>query len=97
MPSPSLPSVPTTPTAPTTPTTPVDLNKTLKLIPAALLKQLRATASLRCYDYLFLEESMKKQDLWRKAYHLFHGNEDLNTISQVDLLMSGHGDYGRIL
>ena len=39
---------------------------------------------------------MKKQDLWRKAYHLFHGNEDLNTISQVDLLMSGHGDYGRI-
>lgn len=96
MPSPSPPSVPTTQTTPTTPNTPVDINKTLKLIPAALLKQLRATASLGCYDYLFLEESMKKQDLWRKAYHLFHGNEDLNTISQVDLLISGHGDYGRI-
>ena len=96
MPSPSPSTGPTIPTAPTTPTTAVDSHRNLKLIPAALLKQLQATASLCCYDYLFLEESMKKQDLWRKAFHLFHGNEELNTISQVDLLMSGHGEYGRI-
>ena len=39
---------------------------------------------------------MKKQDLRGKAYNLFHGNEEFNTISQVDFLISGHGDYGHI-
>ena len=67
-----------------------------KLMPAILLKQLRATASLHCYDYLFLENSMKKVDLWRRGYHLFHGNEDLNIISQVNLVVRGHGYYTHI-
>ena len=70
--------------------------KNLKVRPAMLLKQLRATASLRCYDYLFLEDSMKKVDLWKKGYNLFHGNKDLNIIPQVKLLVNGHGNYSRI-
>ena len=68
----------------------------MKLIPAMLLKQLRATASLRCYDFLFSEESMKTVELWKKGYNYFHGNEDLNIISQINLLVNGHGDYARI-
>ena len=59
----SLSTGPTTRTAPMTSPTAIDLHNTLKLISIALLKQLRVTASLRCYDYLFLEESMKKRDL----------------------------------
>ena len=61
-----------------------------KIMPAMLLKQLRATTSLRCYDYLFLEDSMKKVDLWRRDYQLFYGNKDLNIISQVNLVVNGH-------
>ena len=70
--------------------------KNLKVMPAMILKQLRATASLRCYDYLILEDSMKNVELWKKGYNLFHGNEDLNIIPQVKLLVRGHGNYARI-
>ena len=62
--------------------------KNLKVMPASLLKQFRATASMRCYDFLFVEDTMKKVDLWKKGYRLFHGNKDLNIISQVNLLVS---------
>ena len=61
-----------------------------------LLKQLRATASLRCYDYIFKEESTKTVELWRRGYNLFHGNQDLNILSQVNLVVNGHGDYACI-
>ena len=64
--------------------------KNSKVMPASLLKQLRATASLRCYDYLFLEDTTKKVDLWRRGYHLFHGNNDLNIISQVKVVALFH-------
>ena len=70
--------------------------KNLKVMPASLLKQFRATASMRCYDFLFVEDTMKKVDLWKKGYRLFHGNKDLNIISQVNLLVRGHGHYARI-
>jgi len=39
---------------------------------------------------------MKKQDQERRAYNFFHGNLDRNIISQVDLLLKGHGNYDRI-
>ena len=39
---------------------------------------------------------MKKQDQERRAYNFFHGNLDRNVISQVDLLLKGHGNYNRI-
>ena len=65
-------------------------------MPAMILQQLHATASLRYYDYIFKKESMKTVELWRRAYNLFHGNQDLNILSQVNLVVNGHGYYTRI-
>ena len=39
---------------------------------------------------------MKTVELWRRGHNLFHGNQDLNILSQVNLVVNGHGDYARI-
>ena len=67
-----------------------------KLMPSSVIRQLKATAALQCYDFIFQEDAMKKQDQERRAYNFFHGNSDRNVISQVDLLLKGHGNYERI-
>ena len=36
-------------------------------------------------------------DQQRKVYNYFHGSEDLNVVSQVDLFLQGHRDYASAL
>ena len=72
------------------------LTRAQKSIPASLLKQLRATAALMCYDDLFGQPTMPMQELQRKIYNMYHGNEDLNMISQVDMMCDGKGSYSHM-
>lgn len=69
------------------------LTKTQKSTPVFLLKQLRATAALMCYDYIFGLPTMPNLELQRKIYNMYHGSSDLNMISQVDLMCEGKGNY----
>jgi len=65
-------------------------------MPAILLKQLRAIVALKCYDFVAQENIMKQEHRWKKVFNYFHGNNDLNIIPQIDLLLKGDGDYLRI-
>ena len=67
--------------------------KAQKAVPASLLKQLRATAAVLCYDYCFGLPSMPLSEFQRKVGNLYHGNEDSNMISQVELMCNGKGLY----
>ena len=68
----------------------------LKLMPAALIKNLRATACLKAYDFIFQLDSMKLIDTQKIACNSFHGNDEKNISSQIELLLQGHGDYSRV-
>ena len=68
----------------------------LNTMPAALIKNLRATACLKVYDFIFNLDSMKLSDMQKIAYNSFHGNDEKNISSQIELLLQGHGDYSRI-
>ena len=72
------------------------LTRAQKSITASLLKQLRATAALMCYDDLFGQPTMPMQELQRKIYNMYHWNEDLNMISQVDMMCDGKGSYSHM-
>ena len=61
------------------------LTKTQKSTPASLLKQLRATSALMCYDYVFGLPTMPSHKLQRKLFNMYHGSDDLNMVSQVNL------------
>ena len=65
-----------------------------RLMSVLLVWQLKATATLQSYNYIFQEDLMKKQDQERRVF--FHRNLDMNVISQVSLLLKGHGNYHRI-
>ena len=65
----------------------------LKLIPAGLIKNLRAVAALVSYDLLTRQNSMKQADQYRFCYNAFHGNEDRNITSQIELLLQGDRHY----
>ena len=67
--------------------------KAQKAVPASLLKQLRATAAVICYNYCFGQPSMPSSKFQRKLYNMYHGNEEFNIFSQVDLMCSGKGRY----
>ena len=70
--------------------------KAQKAVPASLLKQLRATAAVLCYDHCFGLPSMPLSEFERKISNLYHGNEDSNIISQVELMCNGEGLYSEM-
>lgn len=70
--------------------------KTQKQTPASLLKQLRATAAVICYDHCYGLPSMPITEFQRKLQNMYHGNEDLNLVSQVDLMLEGKGKYANM-
>ena len=65
--------------------------KAQKYVPTALLQQLRATAAVLCYDYCFGLPLMPSTEFQRKLYNMYHGNEDMHIISQVELMCNGKG------
>ena len=73
-----------------------ELTKTQKNTPASLLKQLRATAAIACYDHAFGLPTMPSSEFQAKLVNMYHGNEDLNIISQVDLMCGAKGKYMKI-
>eukprot|EP00588_Corethron_pennatum_P014731 CAMPEP_0194271204 /NCGR_PEP_ID=MMETSP0169-20130528/5044_1 /TAXON_ID=218684 /ORGANISM="Corethron pennatum, Strain L29A3" /LENGTH=408 /DNA_ID=CAMNT_0039013497 /DNA_START=40 /DNA_END=1266 /DNA_ORIENTATION=- len=66
---------------------------TKNITSASLLKQIRAIAALRCYDFVFESGSMKQDLQMKKMYAAYHGDVDANTTSQTKLLLAGHGPY----
>ena len=70
--------------------------KAQKAVPAALLKQLRATAALLSYDHLFGQPTMSSTSFQRKLYNMYHGHEDLNIVSQLELMYQGQGRYSEM-
>ena len=68
----------------------------LKLMPTALIKNIRATACLKACDFMLHLDSMKLIDMQKIACSSFHGNDEKNISSQIELLLQGHGDYNRI-
>ena len=70
--------------------------KAQKAVPAALLKQLRATAALLTYDHLFGQPTMSSTSFQRKLYNMYHGHEDLNIVSQLELMYQGQGRYSEM-
>ena len=69
---------------------------TQKATPESLLKQLRATAAVMCYDPYFGLPSMPLSEFQRKMFDMYNGNEDLNIVSQFELSCGGKGHYYEI-
>ena len=69
------------------------VKKLQKSTPYGLLKQLKATAALMCYDHKFGQETTKSADMNSTLYNMYNGNEDLNMVCQVDLMCNGKGLY----
>ena len=48
----------------------------LKLVPAALVKNLRTISCLKVYDFIFKLDSMKLIDVQKIAHNYFYGNDE---------------------
>ena len=72
------------------------LTADLKVMSAVLNKNIRAIAAVVTYDLLTQQDSMKQDDQFKFCFNAFHGNDDSNIISQVDLLLQGHRFYGML-
>ena len=72
------------------------LTRSQKLILASLLKQFRARAAIMCYDHIFGSDSMPIHEMQRKVYNMHHGNEEMNMLSQIELLCSSKGTYSSL-
>ena len=59
-------------------------------MPATLMKNIRVIAAVVCYDLLSQQSSMKQDDQFKFCFNYFHGNDDQNIVSQVDLLLRGY-------
>ena len=68
-------------------------SKHVNEFPAALIKNIRAVAAVKCYDLLSQHESTKQEDQWRFMFNCFHGNNDKNIVSQIQMLLCGGGVY----
>ena len=66
------------------------------LILATLLKQLRSVASLQLYEIIVQQGSMNLLEQQRKIYDIFHGNVEINMISQLERLVNGRNSYANI-
>ena len=67
--------------------------KAQKLVPASVLKQLRAVIAVRCYNMVFSNVDMNTDDQKRSLFNMYHGCDEKNIISQTDLLINGKGVY----
>ena len=77
--------------------TPTDnVTKLQRATPASILKQLRATAALMCFDHIFGLPTMPITEMQRKLYNMYHGNEELNIVSQVELMCGGKGAFSEM-
>ena len=65
------------------------LTNAQKATPVYLPKQLCAMAAVVCYDSCLANNSMSTADLQERVYHMYHGDEDLNMVSQDNLLFVG--------
>ena len=72
------------------------LTADLKVMSAVLNKNICAIAAVVAYDLLTQQDSMKQDDQFKFCFNAFHGNDDSNIISQVDLLLQGHRFYGML-
>eukprot|EP00587_Corethron_hystrix_P017193 CAMPEP_0113319380 /NCGR_PEP_ID=MMETSP0010_2-20120614/13594_1 /TAXON_ID=216773 ORGANISM="Corethron hystrix, Strain 308" /NCGR_SAMPLE_ID=MMETSP0010_2 /ASSEMBLY_ACC=CAM_ASM_000155 /LENGTH=368 /DNA_ID=CAMNT_0000176915 /DNA_START=712 /DNA_END=1818 /DNA_ORIENTATION=- /assembly_acc=CAM_ASM_000155 len=67
-----------------------------KNVSAKLMKQLKATAAVRSYDFIFQSDKMKQEEQMKQMYDYYHGDEDANIVSQCKMLLSGHGPYSGV-
>ena len=58
------------------------------VIPASLLKQLRAVAALISYDRITVQASMNLLEQQRRIHSIFHGNQETNMTSQLERLVA---------
>ena len=77
------------------PSTSLPNNAFLKVMPAAVIKNLRATACLKVYDHIFNLDCIKLTEIQVIAYNGFHGNEEKNMCSQNELMLHERADYRR--
>ena len=59
----------------------------------AVLKNMRGVAALITYNLLTRQSSMKQDNKFVFCFNAFHGNEEKNILSQVNLLLKGHQVY----
>ena len=72
------------------------LTKSQKSTPASILKQLRATAAVMCYDHCYGLHTMPTTELQRKMFNMYHGVEDLNILSQVEIMCAGKAAFSHL-
>ena len=70
--------------------------KAQRSIPASILKQLCDTAATMCYDYVFGGPTLPMHEMQLKLFNMYHGCDDLNMVSQGDLLRNGKGNYSNL-
>ena len=63
-------------------------------MPWNIVKNMRAVADVVCYDMYIRQDSMKQEDQFRFIYNAFHGNNDLNITSQVEMLTQNKHCFG---
>ena len=66
------------------------------VISGTLLKQLRSVVSLQSYDNIVQQGSMNLLDQQQKIYDIFHGNVEINMISQLERVINGRDSYANI-
>ena len=64
--------------------------------PPPKLKQLRSVASLQSYEIIVQQGSMNLLEQQRKIYDIFHGNAEINMISQLERLVNGRDRYANV-
>ena len=74
----------------------IGLTKHQKSFPVAILKQLHATVVVMCLDYCLNLNTMSTAELQKRIYNMFHGQIDLNILSQVELLFNGKSYYASL-
>lgn len=72
------------------------LTKAQKSATASILNQLRATAAVMCFDRCMNLNTMSTPEFQKRISNTYHGNVDLNIISQLDLIINGKGDYSNL-
>jgi hypothetical protein len=62
-------------------------------LPANIRDELKRCIALKCMSIVFGKPIMKQKDMFKFYFHLYHGNKDNGTMSQLDLLIMGYEPY----
>ena len=54
--------------------------------PVSLLKELRETAAIMCYNHCFSLLMISSSEFQHKIFNMYYGDEDINITSQVKLI-----------